>query len=125
MNIFGLRITTKPAHVESEEIKSLHKLLKEEKKLRADADKKREQVKKEHAKVVKEQERQAQLAYECSKKQAIAHLRIAERYADQLTQCKGARHSEIKALLDSRLEKAEHLGFKVTGDITKAINKWL
>ena len=58
-----------------------------------------------------------------SKAQALAHLRAAERYYDQMIQAKGARKSEIKAIVDLRLERAEQLGYSVRGTITETINR--
>ena len=55
------------------------------------------------------------------KSQALTHLKAAERYIDSFNQAKGARRSELQAIIDSRLEKAAQLGFAIKGDITQAI----
>lgn len=57
------------------------------------------------------------------KAQAIAHLRAAERYYEQMIQTKGARKTELKAIIDLRLERAEQLGYAVRGTITETINR--
>jgi len=55
------------------------------------------------------------------KESALIHLRAAERYIDGFNQAKGARKSELQAIIDARLEKAANLGYPIQGDITQAI----
>ena len=53
---------------------------------------------------------------------ALEHLRIAERYNDSMLTMKGARRSELKAIVDRRIEMAENLGVPLKGTITNTIN---
>lgn len=126
MPFFGWRLTNKQPIVESEAIKELHLALKIEQDYRKEA---LEIAKTKEAKLkvllskaeLEQSERQKKLTQK-NKKQATAHLKIAERYYEQMSQTSGARHSELKSIVDNRLEKAKNLGFNVKGSITQTIN---
>lgn len=110
---------------EEQDISALTKLLKAEQ-----AERRRlEQVASE-AKIAKDKEMkitkhlEKQRLYDQSiatKSQALVHLRVAERFIDSFNQAKGARKSELQAIIDGRLEQAANLGFPIKGDITQAI----
>ena len=125
MIFFGWRFTRKPPHVESDEIKALHKLLKNEKAERASQAKKAAKnakaLKLELEKAKLKEQQRLSIQREDNKQQAINHLQAAERYFEQMEQAKGARVSQLKAIVDTRLEQAENLGFKLNGSITKTI----
>jgi len=123
--IFGYRLTNKPPHIESEEVKELHALLKAEKKVR---DRQALNAAEEAASLklaLAESQYQARDRASTRKiknqRQGLVHLRAAERYFEAMQMAKGARVSELKALVDSRLEKASHLGVELKGTITKTI----
>ena len=92
-----------------------------------DAKLKKEQKKvakleKELAKARKNEANRVNVVLNKNKARALEHLKVAERYELQIGQMKGARKSEFQSLVDTRLEKASNLGFKVNGSITAAIN---
>ncbi|MGB1304025.1 hypothetical protein [Pseudoalteromonas marina] len=57
-----------------------------------------------------------------NKMQALEHLRVAERYSEQIGLAQGSRKTELQSLVDTRLEKAKNLGFDLDGTITETIN---
>lgn len=128
MSLWGFRITRKSPKVESEEIKELHQLLKEEKKKRglqekqaAEAKLKLEEELKEAKKAEKERIR---FNTEANAMAALVQLRIAERY-EVVASAPGlskSRYSSLQAIIDKRVEAAEHLlGFEID-DISTSIN---
>ena len=122
--IFGWRLTNKPPHVESEEIKALQGLLADEAKYRADAAAKANVVA-EQLEEAREQEHKRLLTMQkANNTQAVVHLKSAERYEAQLEFAKGARRTELQAIVDTRVETARHLGFELKGTITETI-QWL
>jgi len=124
MSIFGWRLTRKPVHVESEEVSSLHKLLKAEQTIRTENEKNAIQVEKDLKEQLKYEKERVKIQQDANKIQAIIHLRAAERYNESFEQSVGARQSELKAIIDARVEKVEQLGFKLKGSITETI-QWL
>lgn len=102
MSIFGWRLTNKPIHVESERVKALKLALAEAQ--------------------YQERERSSNQVIK-DKRQAIVHLKAAERYFESMQLATGARVSELKAIVDSRLEKARQLGFELKGSITQTIQR--
>ncbi len=56
---------------------------------------------------------------------ALEHLRVAERYNDLMLDAKGARKTELQAIVDRRLEFAYNLGFPLNGTISHTINELL
>jgi len=123
MSIFSW-FKSKPVNMESDEVKSLHKLLKAEKAIRKNqADKAKDieaQLKKD---LINEKERVKQRIVG-NKPQALIHLRAAERYSESLYQATGPRRAELQAIVDLRLEKYTNLGFEFKGTITETI-QWL
>ena len=110
---------------EEQDISTLTKLLKAEQ-----AERRRLEEVASLAKIAKDEEMvetkrlERNRVYEQSlarKSQALIHLRAAERYIDSFNQAKGARRSELQAIIDARLEKSANLGFPIKGDITQAI----
>lgn len=127
MGIFGWRLTNKKPQVESDQVKELHEKLDteqrfrdEEKKLEAKKLKEREielkTLKRAEAERIKKQQRN-------NKKAAISHLKMAERYYDSMTRAKGSRKSELRAIIDKRIEQAANLGFQLNGTITNTIER--
>ena len=123
--IFGYRLTNKPPHVESDEIKELHALLAAEKAVRdRQAQKSSEEsaaLKAELAESQYQERERVSTQMNKNKRQAVVHLKKAERYFEQMELAEGSRVSELKAIVDGRLEKAEQLGFKLKGSITETI----
>lgn len=124
MSFFESILPIKKISTELDEVKAL---LKEEKKFRIRQAKKAEAAAKilklelAEAKAAEKERLQAQ--QKVNKKQAIVHLKAAERYHEQMELATGSRVSELKAIVDVRVEKAKHLGFALTGSITKTITK--
>ena len=125
MSLFGWRLTNKKPKVESDSIQELHNQLEIEQryrkeqvetlKIEANAVKKElHAVKKAEAKRVLAQKKQ-------DRKQALAHLKAAERYDEAMSKSTGARRSELKAIVDKRVEQFTNLGFKLNGTITNTI----
>ena len=122
MRIFGLTITRQP---ESEEMKELRILLREEKKLREkvarDKQKADRELKEATEKAEKEEAKRLLKQQKTKKAEAITHLEVAERYNEALLQAEGARAAKLTALIETRLEKAANLGFPLKGTITGTI----
>jgi len=127
--IFGWRLTNKPPHVESKEVKELHKLLRDEKIIREsqakEAQSEAKKLKVELIKARTKEEKRLEVSHNNNKEQAIIHLKAAERYDNSMSQSKGSRKSQLKAIVDDRIEKASNLGFNLNGSITETINKLL
>jgi len=126
--IFGWRLTNKPVQVESEQVKELHELLKDEKLARESQAKESELAKK---KLGKELQEAKKLNNELQAKQqdrnrvtAIKHLKIAERYEGMMELSTGSRQLEMLAIVAARIEAVEGLGIKVNG-VTKTLNRLL
>jgi len=123
--IFGWRLTNKTPHIESEEVKELHALLKGEKAERAlqakAAVKEASALKLELKKAQEEEVKRLSIQQNANKQQALNHLQAAERYFEQMEQATGARVSQLKAIVDTRLEQAKNLGFELNGTITNTI----
>ena len=125
MSMFGWRLTNKKPIIESEEIKELHEALdnerehreKEEAALRKEA----EAATAELHRVKKEEAKRINARRKVDKRVAIAHLVAAERYENAMDKAQGARKSQLKAIVDERVEKFTNLGFKLNGSITKTI----
>lgn len=120
MGIFGWKLTKEVPQADTDRVKDLLARLDTEKKLRAKASEKLKiEIKKAKALEAKTLMKQQSIG----KQQAIVHLKAAERYNEQMSKMSGARHSELKAIVDSRLEAAKNLGFDLSGTITETINK--
>lgn len=101
--IFGWRLTRELPHIES------------------DADKEVKALKLDLVKAKKKEDERINTHKSVNKEQAINHLRAAERYSEQMEQATGARVSQLKAIIDTRLEQAKNLGFELNGSITNTI----
>ena len=123
--MFGWRLTNKKPEVESDIIKELHEKIDTEQRYRSEQarvlQKETDAAKKELHQVKKEEAERVKKAKRDNRKAAIAHLKMAERYHDAMTRAKGARRSELRAIVDKRLEQFTNLGFKLNGTITKTI----
>jgi hypothetical protein len=127
MSIFGWRLTNKKPHIESDMVQELHRKLEVEQKHRENeafkAANKEVELKLLLSKAeAEENERQKRLTSK-NRTQALNHLRMAERYYEQMTQSLGARKTELRAIVDKRVEQAENLGFKLKGTISETITR--
>ena len=125
MSLFGWRLTNKKPEVESDIIKELHEKIDTEQRYRNEQastlKKEAEKAKAELHKVKADEAKRIKATQKSNRKRAIAHLKAAERYHNAMTKTTGARHSELRAIVDGRIEQFTNLGFKLNGSITNTI----
>lgn len=59
-----------------------------------------------------------------SRQQALAHLKVAERYQESIATLTGSRKTEIQAIVDKRVENAANLGLRLRGTISETIDRY-